>query len=276
MPELPEVETIRGDLDLQLRGARLESVTVSRRWKSLPHTRFHENRSFERRLRGTLVERVDRRSKYLLFQLQPPATLIVHLGMSGQLLLVERSAPRELHTHAVFRIDRGHELRFTDPRMFGRLWLVGADEVEQKIGPLGPEPLSAAFTWRVLATKFAKKQAPVKAALLDMKVVAGVGNIYSDEALFEAGVHPLRACASLTPDELKQLAAHLKSVLRRAVKSRGTTLSDARYADVFGEYGGHVPKVYGRAGAPCLQCGTAVVRGVLGNRGYHFCPRCQR
>lgn len=274
MPELPEVETIRRDLAARLRGRTILRVRVSRRWREARHTRFHENRNFQRRLRERRVQSIDRRGKYLLVCCDGEV-LIVHLGMSGQLSLQAPSAPQEPHTHAVFALDSGQELRFTDPRMFGRLWVVSASEVAARLGPLGPEPLEATFTWRVLAAALTGRRTPIKAALLDMRVVAGVGNIYSDEALFEAGVHPLRSCASLAPEEVRRLTRSLKSVLRRAVASRGTTLSDARYADVFGSYGGHVPRVYGREGEPCPRCRQLLRRGMLGNRGYHYCPRCQ-
>lgn len=287
MPELPEVETIRCDLESQLRGAVIARVTVSRRWQESPHTRFHENRAFRQRVGGRAIAGIDRRGKYLLFRLSPPRSilptrggeadvLVVHLGMSGQLLLVGRQARKEPHTHAVFTLADARELRFEDPRMFGRLWVTERAHVEERLGNLGPEPLASRFTWRSLAPPLAKRSTPIKSALLDPRVVAGVGNIYSDEALFEAHLHPRRACNSLSPDELRRLTRAIKVVLRRGVRRRGTTLSDSRYRDAFGAYGGNEPRAYGREGDPCVGCGAPIVRGVLGGRSYHFCPRCQK
>lgn len=277
MPELPEVETIRRDLEKEIIGATIARVWVSPRWARLAHTQFPGHRAFRQRLIGRRIERLERRGKYLLFCLDR-GYLIVHLGMSGQLLMTpdaKRKTQSAKHLHAVFTFTDGRALRFVDPRTFGELRAVSDLSESSGLRGIGPEPFDKTFVWRQLAEVLQRKQVKIKAALLDQRIIAGVGNIYADEALFEAGVHPERTCATLTDDEVRRLLRAVRQVLRRALASRGTTLTDSRYRDAFGKEGGHRPQVYGRAGEPCVRCGTAIERGVMGGRSFHYCPQCQ-
>jgi formamidopyrimidine-DNA glycosylase len=278
MPELPEVETIRRDLEKEVVGACVADVWVSPRWASLAHTQFPGHRAFRQRVVGRRIEQLQRRGKYLIFHLDS-GCLVFHLGMSGQLLMTqnaERKTRNAKHLHALFTFTDGRALRFVDPRTFGELRAVSEASEIAGLRQMGPEPLDPKFTWRQLAQTLQKKQVKVKAALLDQRVIAGVGNIYADEALFESGIHPERLCATLTHDEARRLHRAVKAVLRRAVQSRGTTLTDSRYRDAFGKEGGHRPQVYGRAGEPCVRCGATIQRGVLSGRSFHFCPQCQK
>ncbi len=278
MPELPEVETVRRDLEKAIVGATIADVWVSPRWASLAHTKFPGHRAFRQRVVGRRIERLERRGKYLIFRLDS-GSLIFHLGMSGQLLVSPKSEIRnpksEKHRHALFIFADGRALRFVDPRTFGELHAV-SDLLElSALRSMGPEPFDETFTWRRLADVLRKKRVKIKAALLDQRVMAGMGNIYADEALFESGIHPERRCATLTNDEVRRLRRAVRAVLRRAIASRGTTLTDSRYRDAFGNAGGHRPKVYGRAGEPCVRCGATIERGVMGGRSFHYCPKCQ-
>jgi len=269
MPELPEVETVRRDLEKEIVGATITKVWVSPRWASLAHVKFPGHRAFRQRVVGRRIERLERRGKYLIFHLDN-GYLIFHLGMSGQLLVNPKSeipdssglAPSrsrnlksEKHRHALFTFADGRTLRFIDPRTFGELRAVSDLSELSGLRHMGPEPFDETFTWRQFADVLQKKQVKIKAALLDQRVMAGIGNIYADEALFESGVHPERLCATLTNDEARRLLRAVRSVLRRAIAGRGTTLTDSRYRDAFGKEGGHRPKVYGRTGEPCVRCG---------------------
>ena len=278
MPELPEVETVRRDLEKEIVGATIADVWVSPRWASLAHTKFPGHRAFRQRIVGRCIERLERRGKYLIFRLDS-GYLIFHLGMSGQLLVIPKSEIRnpksEKHRHALFIFADGRALRFVDPRTFGEMQAVMDLSEHEGLLQMGPEPLDDAFRWQQLAKKLQKKHVKIKAALLDQRVTAGVGNIYADEALFESSVHPERLCSTLTNDEVRRLLRAVRNVLRRAIASRGTTLTDSRYRDAFGKVGGHRPKVYGRTGEPCVRCGTAIERGVMGGRSFHYCPKCQ-
>ncbi|MCS6860504.1 MAG: bifunctional DNA-formamidopyrimidine glycosylase/DNA-(apurinic or apyrimidinic site) lyase [Abditibacteriales bacterium] len=271
MPELPEVETIRRDLEKALVGATIVKVWVSPRWARLAHVEFPGHRAFRRRVVGRRIERLERRGKYLIFCLDS-GYLIFHLGMSGQLLI---NPPSVKHRHALLTFADGRALCFVDPRTFGELRAVSDLSEVPGLRQMGPEPFDATLTWRQLADVLRKKRVKVKAALLDQRVMAGMGNIYADEALFESGVHPERRCTTLTDDEVRRLLRAVRHVLRHAIASRGTTLPDSRYRDAFGQAGGHRPKVYGRAGEPCVRCGATIRRGVMSGRSFHYCPQCQ-
>lgn len=281
MPELPEVETVRRGLVPVLEGRVLTRVIARR-----PDLRFPLPRNFAERLTGRRVEKLERRAKYILARLDNGEVLIVHLGMSGRFVveggqlgrfLHDAGAPGK-HDHIEFVTDDGVRVVFSDHRRFGLMDLVAVGELAQHrlMADIGPEPLSEDFSPEMLARRFKGKRAPVKAALLDQHVVAGIGNIYACEALYRAGVSPRRTCASLRPAQLARLVASVKDVLAEAIASGGSTLRD--YTQTSGELGyfQHRFRVYNREGEACPACGVAVRRIVQSGRSTFFCGRCQR
>ncbi|MFO7265540.1 MAG: DNA-formamidopyrimidine glycosylase [Limnochordales bacterium] len=282
MPELPEVETVRRQLAAALPGRTVVDVDV-RLARTVQNATPEELAAF---VRGRAFAGVGRRGKYLLLPLQPrreggagdePEQLVVHLRMTGRLTVAGAREAADPYTRVVFVLDDGRELRFADVRTFGTIHLCGPGRPAPRgLQELGPEPLDDAFTPDVLAAALRGRRAPVKAVLLDQRCVAGVGNIYADEALFAAGIHPGRAAASLTAEETALLHAALREVLEKAIAFGGTTIRD--YVNGNGAPGGfqRCLQVYGRAGEPCPHCGEPIARLRLAGRGTHFCPRCQR
>jgi formamidopyrimidine-DNA glycosylase len=265
VPELPEVETVRSDLAGIFAGHRLERLVVTGR-RTVRRHRPEELLCLE----GLTLAGVRRHGKYLLLDWEAGPTLVVHLRMSGQLLAVEPGGPRAPHTRAVFSFTGTPELHFVDPRTFGELFL-GAEA----LGHLGPDALSV--TTGQLAARFSGRRAAVKSLLVNQEVLAGVGNIYSDEACFSAQLRPDRPGGSLEREELRRLANAVRTVLRGAIAARGSTLSDRRYRDVLGDIGSYQlqHQVYGRAGLPCRRCGMAIQRARFGARSAFFCAGCQ-
>ncbi len=227
-----------------------------------------------RGLTGQQVESVDRRGKYLIFLLRSGLAWVVHLRMTGALLHRAEECEGEAFIRARFRLDDGTWLCFRDVRKFGMMWLV--DDAEEVVGKLGPEPLGNGFSPESLASAFARRAAPVKAVLLDQAAIAGIGNIYADESLFESGIHPTRPASSLSADELGRLRNAIVSTLTRAVGDRGSSFDS--YVDAKGEKGSHHlnVRIFRRTGQPCPTCGQAVQRIRLGGRSTHFCPGCQK
>jgi formamidopyrimidine-DNA glycosylase len=271
MPELPEVETVVRGLERPLVGRTITGVTVG--W---PRTIAHpEPGDFERQIVGRRVATTGRRGKYVVIGLDQ-GYLLIHLKMSGRLRIVPAHEPLDNHTHTLFDLDDGRQLRFQDTRKFGRVYLV--DDPEQVTGDLGPEPLADEFTLDEFRQRLVRRSGRLKSLLLNQQFLAGLGNIYADEALFAAGLHPLRAADSLSPSEQSHLYGAIRRVLSQAVESRGTTLSDGGYRDARGQAGGFQDqiKVYGRRGEPCFQCHTPIERLVVGGRSSHLCPRCQK
>lgn len=269
MPELPEVETTVNELKADLIGRRI--VDVRAPWEGAVATPPPPD--FARRLRGQRITGLGRRGKFLLFHLDGGDTLIIHLRMTGHLGVVPSAEPLPAHVRLVFTLDDGRELRFRDMRKFGRAYLVAS--VEDVTGDLGPEPLDDDFTPEVLRIRLGRRGAPIKSILLDQRTVAGIGNIYADEALFYAGIHPQRPGKSLTETETERLHAAIRRVLREAIADGGTSLDSYRRPD--GSRGQHAERIaiFRKAGTPCPRCGASVVRIVLSGRGTHFCPRCQ-
>ena len=275
MPELPEVETVRRDLQRLTLGLRILAVEVL-----LPRTVAYPGKEeFEQGLAGTCLTQWQRRGKYLLGSLDSGAVLGVHLRMTGQLLWVQGSVPLPIHTRIRMRLEQGWELRFVDPRTFGQMWLVPAGVEPETVIPalqsLGPEPLSPAFSEAYFQAALQKSRRPIKTALLDQGLVAGVGNIYADEALFLSGIHPLTPASQLSDAAKSRLRQALIEVLRVGLEQRGTTLRD--YRDLRGLNGNYQGQawVYGREGDPCRLCSTPIQRLKLAGRSAHFCPRCQ-
>jgi len=270
MPELPEVETVARDLRSLLVGRSLVGLTRSR--KAL---RQSWSKAWEANLVGRRVEAVRRRGKWLLLELDGGAFLMVHLGMTGRFTVVPPDAEVEPHTHLVFRLDNSHELRFRDARRFGSVtYFPDRPSWEAFLATrLGPEP------WDLTPPEFRaalkKTKRAVKAVLLDQTVVAGVGNIYADEACFAARIDPRRPGNAIRPAEADRLLHAVRAVLDRAIEAKGSSIRD--YVGGSGQPGGYQDlfQVYGRRGEPCPRCGTPIQRVRLGGRSTHFCPKCQ-
>lgn len=271
MPELPEVETIVNDLRQRLVGRRFTNVAVC--WAGSiaePHLD-----KFRRRIRGQRILDVRRRGKYLIFSLLGDDSFVVHLKMTGQLLLRPATAERDKYARLVFDLDDGKQLRFVDMRKFGRVYLV--DDPEAIVGELGPEPLTEDFTPEALMRMLRRRWGRIKPLLLNQRFIAGIGNIYADEILFAARIHPTRSADTLTSAEIEGLYRAIRDVLRQGIQNRGTTLDDKAYRDAEGRAGGNQDnlRVFRRAGQPCPRCGGTIQRIVVGGRGTYFCPRCQ-
>ncbi len=264
MPELPEVETERGRLAARLEGRRIAAVRISDRRLTRPE----EPAWVAAALEGERVKTVERRGKYLLVRLGGGQVLLVHLRMTGGF----RYGP-STHERAVLELDDGTRIAYRDLRRFGTWLLLEPDEVAEHLRiRLGPEPLGPGFTTAFLAGRLAGRRAPVKAALLDQRSVAGVGNIYADEALWHAGIHPLRPAGELGAEEVAALRRGIRHALRRGIRRQGADLGDGAYA---GGRMQHEFRVYGRAGEPCDRCGTPIEKTRAGGRGTWFCPVCQ-
>ena len=274
MPELPEVETVRRHLAPLLEGRRLEQVEID----DARLTRPFAPDEVARELEGERVHALDRRGKYLIVRFESGRALLIHLRMTGSL----RHAPAgtltdDPYRRAIVTLDDRADLAYRDVRRFGTWLLLEPAEVDAYLNArLGPEPLEPSFRARDLAARLANRRAPVKAAILDQRTVAGVGNIYADEALWRARVHPLREARGLDQRELQALHRNIRRVLELGIARQGATLRD--YARPGGEPGGMQDefKVYGRAGEPCERCGTPIERISVAGRGTWYCPACQR
>lgn len=270
MPELPEVETVARDLRGLLVGRSLVGVRRGRKALRQPWSG-----RWNKLVVGRGVGAVHRRGKWLLVELEGGSFLLVHLGMTGQFTVADPSAAVESHTHLVFALDNSHELRFRDIRRFGSVTYYAARAaLDEYLAPrLGREPWDVpADEWRAA---LAATRRPIKAALLDQTIVAGVGNIYADEACFAAKIDPRRPANELKPKEAERLLGAVRTVLDRAIASRGSTLRDyVGGSGLRGEFQ-HEHAVYGRTGEPCLACGKPIERVRIGGRSTHFCARCQ-
>jgi formamidopyrimidine-DNA glycosylase len=273
MPELPEVEMVVRTLRPRLVGERISGVETS----GLPLRRPIDRKMLTRACVGARVDGVRRIGKYWLVDLSSEHVLLGHLGMSGRLVFAEEDEPRAPHTHAIFRLRKGLELRYVDPRRFGVLCAYAAADAatSPELAVLGVDPLDAAFTIEYLAAALAASKRDIKAFLMDQSRVAGLGNIYVCEALFRAGIAPKKRSDRLAR-KAPALHAAIVASLADGIKNRGTSFSD--YVDADGQAGGnqHALAVYGREKAPCRRCGAAVRRLVQAGRSTFFCPRCQK
>ena len=274
MPELPEVETVRKSLEEKISGLTIIDVDV------YLDKIIKEPKSiniFRSEIIGKKIERLDRRGKYLFLHLSDRYVMVIHLRMTGQLLYVAQYEDVTKHTHLIFHINNGYQLRFVDIRQFGTIYLLKEDELEtiNGLATLGPEPLSENFTTAFLSEKLSKKTKKIKQALLDQDVVAGLGNIYVDETLFEAGILPDRKANTLTKDEIGKLYQSIVKVIKEAICHRGTSFRD--YVDGDGEKGNHQNylKVYQKTEQPCSRCQCHIKREKIAGRNSHFCPGCQ-
>ena len=267
MPELPEVETIKNELSPWVVGQSFTQVTIF-------DAELVSGGSAEEVCRGLIgqkVENLERRGKYLIFQLSNGKSLIMHLRMTGVLLLNPKGVDH--YVRAVFHLSNGHRLVFSDQRRLGLIWLV--NDANTVVGKLGPEPLDESFTPGVLGQRLSRRHIPVKAALLDQCIVAGIGNMYADEALFAARIHPLRKADALSPEEVQTLYHCIRRVLQAAISSKGASVDT--YVRPEGELGtAHFDfKVAHKGGELCPICGSTIERVPVQNRGTCFCPRCQ-
>ena len=269
MPELPEVETIKNELSPHVIGRTITGVTIL--WERTVHSPPAEE--FRSRLAGKRITGLSRRGKYLIFSLSSQEFLIVHMKMTGSLLLMPASAELDSYTRAILFLDDETALQFRDPRKFGKMWL--AKDTCEVLPEMGPEPLHDGFTPRVLAQRLHDRKAPIKALLSDQGIIAGIGNMYADEALYSARIHPLRLGGSLTHDEIQRLHRAIIDTLTTAIGSKGASI--ANYYRPGGEQGtAHFNfKVAHRRNETCPECGGPVERIVVRNRGTYFCPRCQ-
>lgn len=269
MPELPEVETSVRALRESLLG---EIFTEARVYWSR-HIDRPDSQAFQERIAGLRVESMHRRGKYMIFTLSGGETLIVHLRMTGHLAVVDRDAPLQDHTHTILALASGKELRFRDPRKFGRVYLVR--DPEEVVGKLGPEPLDPDFTPDVLLRQLQRRSMRLKPLLLDQSFVAGVGNIYADEALYYAGLHPERPADTLNAVEIERLHSAIQKVLKMGIEREGASID--RYRKPDGSRGDmqNAVAVFRRTDEPCYECGTPIRRIVLGGRSTHYCPTCQ-
>ncbi len=292
MPELPEVETVARDLQRWVAGAVIAQVDV--RWeRTIAHPRPAAR--FEAELRGARIERVGRRAKSVLVHLADGRVMTVALRMTGALIVTPPGTPDDPHVRVVFGLADGRQLRYRDVRKFGRIGLFAGGGLRSRAGPRsrrvredgaayrvgdvfarhGPEPLARAFSAARFTERLAGRSARLKSLLLDQSFIAGVGNIYADEALWLARLNPLRAADTLSPDDVRRLHRAVRRVLREGIENRGASFSD--YVGADGEPGTNAERlaVYQRTGAPCLRCGRPIRRIVVGQRSTHYCPRCQ-
>jgi len=271
MPELPEVEVVRRDLEREVVGKRIKGVEVD----AMRSVRRHHNRKqFITRLEGKKIIGVERRGKYLIVRFESGRVLLVHLRMTGSFRHYRRGSLQDVpHRRAVVNLENGSDVAYRDVRRFGTWLLLEPAEVEPYLAArVGPEPLGPGFTTAFLQTRLGDRTAPLKAAILEQRTVAGLGNIYADEALWRAQLHPRRTAGSLTSGEVAELRRSIRAALRRGIATQGADLGDGVYASgsMQDEF-----KVYGRGGEPCDRCGTIIAKTQVGGRGTSFCPTCQ-
>ena len=271
MPELPEVETTRRGITPHVIGRRIERVIIRQRKLRWPITR-----RLEQSLPGQTFCRVGRRGKYLLLK-TAKGTAIVHLGMSGSLRIIDAAAPAAVHDHVDIVLDNGRCLRFKDPRRFGALlWTTRNPASHWLLSALGPEPLSTDFTGQGLYAQSRGRRLAIKSFLMDSRTVAGIGNIYANEALFMAGIHPQRAAGRVSLNRYERLAQAIRAVLSASIREGGTTLRDFINGEGKPGYFRQSLGVYGRTGDPCPRCGQPIRERRIGQRSSFFCSACQR
>ena len=274
MPELPEMEAIRRVIEPQIQNHLIEHVSVRR-----PEVIAHPGAEiFCSRVAGQRFAGMERRGKFLIFRLESGDRLLLHLRMTGCLLVTLGEEPEEAHTHVVFQLGGGGELRFSDTRRFGRFWLLVREEEDSYsgIGRLGLEPFDPACSAEYLSDRLGGRRKAIKECLLDQSVIAGIGNIYSDEILFAAGIHPARRAETLTPEEWGRLAAAIPERLTFFTEKNAATPEE--YLASKGRDYRNTPylQVYGHGGELCPVCGTALRRTVIGGRSSVYCPECQK
>lgn len=277
MPELPEVETIRRDVEKEFAGKRVKKVDVA---GARAVRRHRDAAEFAAQLDGRRLTAAQRRGKYLLLRLDNGDVLVVHLGMSGQLLRADPKEALAKHTHVVIWFTGAPQLRFVDPRTFGEMFVTRPEELEKELpelAHLGFDPLDEQMAWTRFSQLLAARRTKLKPLLMDQRFVAGIGNMYADEILFTAGLRHDRSSDSLTPQETRRLYRSMVETLQEAIKHRGSTLADEQYRDIFGEVGEfqRLHNVYSREGEACPRCRSRIVRVKEAGRSTYFCPKCQ-
>jgi formamidopyrimidine-DNA glycosylase len=278
--ELPEVEVVRRDLEKEVVGRRVKAVEVRPHRNAMRVIRRHARRKeFADRLSGKKITKVDRRGKYVLLHLDDGDVLVVHFGMSGQFLRGTKRQSLPAHTHVVIEFQQGGDLRFIDPRTFGEMFVAAGDELGKvkELDHIAIDPLEDTFTWQEFSAELARRAAKLKGLLMDQKFVSGLGNIYSDEVLFAAGLRHDRQSDTLSSQEVRRLYRAIREVVQDAIRYRGTTLDDEAYVDLFGKPGEFQAelKVYGRKGLACRRCRTPIDVVKISGRNSYFCPQCQ-
>lgn len=274
MPELPEVETIRRDLEKELVGKAVLDVT-----SSAPKVLQPSPQAVLKAIKGKKFEGFERKGKLLIVRLSGGKTLGIHLRLTGRLLIRKEGDPPDEWQRVVIKLSGGKELRFSDLRLFGYIKLFKDEkEVEEILSKLGPEPLSKELDGEKFYEIIHRTSRPIKIALLDQKLISGIGNIYANEALFEAGVHPLTKANQLTKAQVASLYNAIEQVLKEGLEARGATIADEMYRDAYGRRGGYEEKVriYQQAGKPCPKCGAEIRYLKVGQRGTFVCPKCQQ
>jgi formamidopyrimidine-DNA glycosylase len=278
--ELPEVEVMRRDLEKDVVGRRVKTAEVKTSRNAMRVIRRHGKRKeFTSRLEGRKLSKVERRGKYLLVHLDSGDVLVTHFGMSGQFQRGNGRVAIEPHTHVILTFQQGGDLRFIDPRTFGEMFVTSADEIGKvkELQHIAIDPLDQVFTWPTFQYLLAERGAKMKQLLMDQKFISGLGNIYSDEVLFAAGLRYDRVSDTLSSQEVRRLYRAIQETIQEAIKLRGTTLDDEAYVDLFGkpgEYQGEL-KVYGREGEPCRRCRSPIETVKVSQRTSYFCPQCQ-
>jgi formamidopyrimidine-DNA glycosylase len=278
--ELPEVEVMRRDLEKDVVGRKVLEAEVRPSRNAMRIVRRHGKRKeFTDRVVGRKFTKVERRGKYALMHLDNGDVLVVHFGMSGQFVRGNKRQPLPPHTHVVLTFQQGGDLRFVDPRTFGEMFVTGTDELGKvkELQHIAIDPLDHVFTWNAFGAALANRAAKMKQLLMDQKFISGLGNIYSDEVLFGAGLRYDRMSDSLSSQEVRRLYRAMQEVLQDAIRFRGTTLDDEAYVDLFGKPGEfqNELKVYGRTGLPCRRCRTPIQAVKISGRNSYFCPQCQ-
>jgi formamidopyrimidine-DNA glycosylase len=278
--ELPEVEVMRRDLEKDVVGRRVKTVEVKTSRNAMRVIRRHGKRKeFTSRLEGRKLTKVERRGKYLLIHLDSGDVLVTHFGMSGQFQRGNGRVGIEPHTHVILTFQQGGDLRFIDPRTFGEMFVTAGDDIGKvkELQHIAIDPLDQVFTWPTFQYLLAERAAKMKQLLMDQKFISGLGNIYSDEVLFAAGLRYDRISDTLSSQEVRRLYRAIQETLQEAIKLRGTTLDDEAYVDLFGKPGEYQSelKVYGREGEPCRRCRTPIQTVKVSQRTSYFCPQCQ-
>jgi formamidopyrimidine-DNA glycosylase len=278
--ELPEVEVMRRDLEKDVVGRKIAAAEVRPSKNAMRIIRRHGRRKeFVDKLIGRKVLKSDRRGKYVLLSLDNGDVLVVHFAMSGQFVRGTKRVPLPPHTHVVITFQQGGDLRFVDPRTFGEMFVTAGDELGKvkELQHIAIDPLDHVFTWQSFGGQMAQRESKLKQLLMDQKFISGLGNIYSDEVLFAAGLRHDRLSDTLSSQEVRRLYRSLQEVLQEAIRYRGTTLEDEAYLDLFGKPGEfqNELKVYGRQGLPCRRCRTPIQTVKISGRSAYFCPQCQ-
>jgi formamidopyrimidine-DNA glycosylase len=277
VPELPEVETIRRELDRDVVGRKIKSVEV----RGTRTVRRQPKKQFIARLEGTKITAVDRKGKYLLLRLDSGDVLVIHLRMSGQLLRAANKDDVAKHTHVTIGFTQGGQLRYVDPRTFGELFVAAVDDLDEdapELAQLGVDPIEEPISWTDFARLLMAKPVKLKAFLMDQSMLTGIGNIYSDEILFDAGLRYDRDTDTLTTQEIRRLYRSLVEILHEAIKYGGSTLSDEQYVDLNGKPGEYQQhhQVYDREKQPCRRCRRHdIVKAKFAGRSTYYCDVCQ-